>query len=218
MAGWEVELVGDVCCGRSLISKGLLREARERHAALIDRLAPAAAAGTPITGVEPSCVFALRDELVSLSHGDVRAAAIAAQARLVDDMLIEAIDDGTLSLADSPGIQGRTMLFHSHCHQKAAGATAGSVALLSRIPGANLRVLDAGCCGMAGSFGFEKEHYELSQQIGRMRLFPAIEAAGEGAIVVATGASCRQQVAHLTRPLHPVTLVREIASSPRQRA
>ena len=106
---------------------------------------------------------------------------------------------------------GRRVLFHGHCHQKASGATGGSVALLQRIPGVTVDVLDAGCCGMAGSFGFEREHYDLSLEIGGMRLFPAVNAAPVDAIVTATGVSCRQQIAQGTarRAIHPVTLLRE---------
>lgn len=206
-AGWEVELVDDVCCGRPLISQGLLDEAKAQHRALIRRLAPAARRGTPIVGVEPSCIVTLRDELPALARGDDGAAAVAAQARLVEELLLDALDDGTLQLAK--GAEERPVLFHAHCHQKAAHASASSVALLQRIPGAQVQVLDAGCCGMAGAFGYEREHYELSQRIGGLRLFPAVQGAPE-AEVVATGASCRQQVVHGTgrAAAHPVVLLR----------
>jgi FAD/FMN-containing dehydrogenase/Fe-S oxidoreductase len=211
MAGWDVQLAGNVCCGRALISKGLLGEARERHADLIEQLAPAALKGTPIVGCEPSCVFTLKDELLALSGGHAGAAAIGRQARMVDDLLAQALDDGGLVLDPNAASAGRPILFHGHCHQKAAGATTGSIALLRRIPGATVDVLDAGCCGMAGSFGFEHEHYDLSLQIGGMRLFPAVAAAPAGAIVAATGVSCRQQIMQGTarRALHPVVLLRD---------
>ena len=210
MAGWEVRLVDDVCCGRALISKGLLDEARARHAELVSRLAPAALEGTPIVGCEPSCVFTLKHELVDLAGGDAGANAIAREARMVDDLLAQAVDDGSLVLEPNAAATGRRILFHGHCHQKAANATAGSVALLQRIPGATVDVLDAGCCGMAGSFGFEREHYDLSLHIGGMRLFPAVSAAAD-AIVAATGVSCRQQLAQGTgrRAVHPVSLFRD---------
>jgi len=211
MAGWDVQLAGDVCCGRALISKGLLTEARERHADLVAQLAPAALQGTPIVGCEPSCVFTLKDDLPALAPGNSSALAIARQARMVDDLLAEAIDDGGLTMDPNAAAAGRPILFHGHCHQKASSATAGSIALLRRIPGAMVDVLDAGCCGMAGSFGFEREHYELSLQIGGMRLFPAVAKAPADAIVAATGVSCRQQIAQGTsrRAVHPVTLLRD---------
>jgi Fe-S oxidoreductase len=102
-------------------------------------------------------------------------------------------------------------LFHGHCHQKALAGTAITVALLRSIPGAKVVEIDAGCCGMAGSFGFEAEHYELSMSIGELRLFPAIRAEPDDTIIAATGVSCRQQIAHGTsRPArHPVELLRQ---------
>jgi Fe-S oxidoreductase len=215
MAGWDVQLAGDVCCGRALISKGLLDEARERHTRLIAKLSPAAMQGIPIVGCEPSCVFTLKDELPNLAHGDAGAVAVARQAQMVDDLLAQAIDDGGLLLNPDAPSAGRPILFHGHCHQKASNATAGSIALLQRIPGATVSVLDAGCCGMAGSFGFEREHYDLSLEIGGMRLFPAVKSAPEGSIVAATGVSCRQQIMHGTakRAVHPVTLLRDAVRS-----
>ena len=214
LAGWEVQLADDVCCGRSLISKGLLDTARSRHTDLVSRLSPAALAGTPIVGCEPSCVFTLKHELVDLAGAhDTGVRAIAREARMVDDLLVQAIDDGGLRLEPN-AVAGRRILFHGHCHQKAANATGGSVALLQRVPGTTVDVLDAGCCGMAGSFGFEREHYDLSMQIGGMRLFPAVSAAPD-AIVTATGVSCRQQIAQGTgrQAVHPVVLVRSALST-----
>jgi Fe-S oxidoreductase len=129
---------------------------------------------------------------------------------MVDDLLVQAIDDGSLVLDAGATSTGRRILFHGHCHQKAAGATVGSVELLQRLSAGAVDVLDAGCCGMAGSFGFEREHYDLSMQIGDMRLFPAVRAAGKDSIIAATGVSCRQQITQGTarRAVHPVTLLR----------
>ena len=212
LAGWDVHLAGDVCCGRALISKGLLDDARSRHVELIAKLGPFAEHGTPIVGCEPSCVFTLEHELPDLARGDPRAIAIGARAGMVDDLLAQAIDDGALRLVPNADSGARPILFHGHCHQKAANATAGSVALLKHVPGASVDVLDAGCCGMAGSFGFEREHYDLSLQIGAMRLFPAVNAAPAGSIVAATGVSCRQQIMQGTgrHAVHPVQVVREL--------
>lgn len=208
-AGWKVELAGDVCCGRSLISKGLLDAARARHRELIRVLAPYARAGAPIVGCEPSCILTLADELIVLNPDSEDARIIAGQARMVDELVADAAADGSLPFSEDAEVAGRTILFHGHCHQKAARATPASVRLLQSIPGASVDVLDAGCCGMAGSFGFETEHYDLSLRIGGMRLFPAVEAAPPDALIAATGVSCRQQIAHGTgRPArHPITLV-----------
>lgn len=221
-AGWEVEVVGDVCCGRSFISKGMLRQAREAHRGLLDRLGGPAAAGVPIVGCEPSCLLTLGEELPDLavgsgSPGEVDAArAVARQARLVDDLLADAVEEGALELDPASPVAGRPILFHGHCHQKAARATAGSLRLLRAIPGSTVEVLDAGCCGMAGSFGFEAEHYDLSMTIGGQRLFPAVIGAPADALVAATGVSCRQQVAHGTgrAARHPLVLLHEAVKRP----
>jgi FAD/FMN-containing dehydrogenase/Fe-S oxidoreductase len=207
-AGWEVRLAGDVCCGRALISCGLVDAARARQDDLVRRLAPAARAGIPIVGCEPSCVFTLKDELPALATDVEGAGAVARQAAMVDELLAAALADGTLAVA--PAAAERPILFHGHCHQKAAGATAASLALLERLPGARVTALDAGCCGMAGSFGFEREHYDLSMRIGGMRLFPAVLAAPVGARIAATGVSCRQQIEQGTgrKAMHPVVMLR----------
>jgi Fe-S oxidoreductase len=209
-AGWSVRLESAGCCGRSSISKGLLDRARGMAEDMAARLAPDAERGVPIVGCEPSCLLTLREEHLSLLPGDPRAEAVARQARLVEELLVEAIDDGALRLDPAAAVCDREIVFHGHCHQKALAGTAATVALLERIPGARVTELDAGCCGMAGSFGFEAEHYELSMRIGESRLFPALRAAGAGAVVAATGVSCRQQISHGAgrRAWHPVELVR----------
>jgi Fe-S oxidoreductase len=209
-AGWRVRLESAGCCGRSSISKGLLDRARGMAEAMVERLASEAERGVPIVGCEPSCLLTLREEHLSLLPDDPRAKVVAGQARLAEELLVEAIDDGALRLDPASPVSGRPIVFHGHCHQKALAGTAATVALLERIPGAQVTELDAGCCGMAGSFGFETEHYELSMQIGESRLFPALRAADAGALVAATGVSCRQQISHGAgrRAWHPVELAR----------
>ena len=215
-AGWRVHLADRVCCGRSLISKGLLDEARSAQQRLVREIAPLALTGTPIVGCEPSCLLTLKDELLSLVGRSDDTLAIADRARLVDEVLAEALEDGSLETDPASPAAGRPILFHGHCHQKAARALNGSVDLLGRIPGARVQVLDAGCCGMAGSFGFEREHYDLSMKIGGLRLFPSVAAAPEDALVAATGVSCRQQIAQGTgrRAVHPVLLLRDTVRVP----
>jgi Fe-S oxidoreductase len=145
-----------------------------------------------------------------LGADDARVARVASRARLVEDLLLEAIDDGSLRLGGDAWPTGRRILFHGHCHQKAEVGTAATVELLRRIPGAEVVELDAGCCGMAGSFGFEAEHYDVSMTIGEDRLFPAIRAEPPDTVIAATGVSCRQQIGHGAgrRAWHPVELVR----------
>jgi Fe-S oxidoreductase len=203
-AGYAVRLESAGCCGRASISKGLLDQARAMAADMVARLAPYAERGVPIVGCEPSCLLTLREEHLALLPGDPRAQTVAGRARLVEELLVE---------ADLPLRAGepRRIVFHGHCHQKALAGTRATVGLLRRIPGAEVVELDAGCCGMAGSFGFEAEHYELSMQIGESRLFPALRAEPADTLVAATGVSCRQQIAHgLGREArHPVQLVRD---------
>jgi Fe-S oxidoreductase len=177
---------------------------------MVARLAPEAERGVPIVGCEPSCLLTLREEHPGLLPGDARARAVADATRLVEELLVEAIDDGSLALRADADVAGRPILFHGHCHQKALAGTDATVALLERIPGADVTELDAGCCGMAGSFGFEAEHYDLSMQIGEQRLFPMLREAAPGTLVAATGVSCRQQIGHGVgqRAWHPVELVR----------
>jgi Fe-S oxidoreductase len=209
-AGWRVRLESGGCCGRASISKGLLDQARGMAADMAGRLAPYAERGVPIVGCEPSCVLTLGEEHLSLLPDDPRARVVADHARLVDELLVEAIDDGALRLDPASPVSGRRIVFHGHCHQKALAGTAATVALLRRIPSAEVVELDAGCCGMAGSFGFEAEHYDLSMRIGESRLFPALRSEPAGTLVAATGVSCRQQIAHgvAREARHPVELVR----------
>jgi len=207
-AGYRVRLESGGCCGRASISKGLLDQARGMAADMTARLASGDAA---ITGVEPSCLLTLREEHLSLQPGAERAKAVADRVRLVEELIVEAIDSGDLQLDPESPVAGRRIVFHGHCHQKALAGTAATVALLERIPGTEVVELDAGCCGMAGSFGFESEHYPLSMQIGEQRLFPAVREEAESTLFAATGVSCRQQIAHGTgrEGAHPVELVRQ---------
>ncbi|AYF76478.1 FAD-binding oxidoreductase [Nocardia yunnanensis] len=210
-AGWRVELAGGGCCGRSSMSKGLLEDARDKATALVESLTTTTVPGSPIVGCEPSCVFMLRDEHTALLPESSGAREVAGRVRQVEELLVEAIDAERLRLrADSP-FAGRRIVFHGHCHQKAEVGTAATMALLRRIPGAVVEEIDAGCCGMAGSFGFESEHYETSLAVGADRLFPALAAESPDTVVAATGVSCRQQIFHGAgrTAWHPVELVRE---------
>jgi Fe-S oxidoreductase len=137
---------------------------------------------------------------------------VAAATRLPEELLLEAISAGRLILPRDNALSGRRVLFHGHCHQKALAGTAATMGLLRSIPGADVIEVDAGCCGMAGSFGFEAEHYELSMSIGELRLFPAIRAEDQETIIAATGVSCRQQIEHGTgRPArHPLEIIGQV--------
>ena len=209
-AGWTVRLAGRGCCGRASLSKGLVDDAKAKARSLHERLSRTEP-GSPVVGCEPSCLFTLRAEHLALFPGDDAVRDVAGRVRQVEELLVEAIDDGRLKLRDDSWPAGRKLLFHGHCHQKAEVGTAATMALLRRIPGVSVTELDAGCCGMAGSFGFEAEHYETSTAVGNDRLFPAIDAEDADTIIVATGVSCRQQIQHGTARTswHPVRLLAE---------
>jgi FAD/FMN-containing dehydrogenase/Fe-S oxidoreductase len=208
-AGYDVRLESKGCCGRPSISKGLLDDARKKAEHLAASLCASGAADGPIVGCEPSCILTLRAEHVSLLPDDANVRAVAERVRLPEELLVEAIDAGRLTLREDSWLAGRTIVFHGHCHQKAEAGTAATVALLERIPGVTVQELDAGCCGMAGSFGYESEHYDISLRVGEDRLFPAVRAAAADAVIAATGTSCREQIHHGTErsAWHPVELV-----------
>ena len=192
--GYHVLLVNKRCCGRPMISKGMLGEAKNNAVWNVDQLAEYAERGVPIVGMEPSCLLTLRDEYPDFLRTN-DAKLVARNSFLLDEFLLQERDTGKVSL--SFGANGRKALLHGHCHQKALVGTVPTVALLK---GAGFEVseVDSGCCGMAGSFGFEKEHYDLSLTIGNRRLAPAVKSASAEVEIVAPGISCRQQIEHLT--------------------
>jgi Fe-S oxidoreductase len=194
-AGFEVALADKKCCGRPMISKGLLQKAKENAAYNVDRLAPYAEQGIPIVGLEPSCILTFRDEYPDLLD-DSRAARLAAGTFLIEEFLLGLHEKERLRLPLRAG--AKSVMLHGHCHQKALVGSNPSLQLLRLLPGARVDEIDSGCCGMAGSFGYEKEHYEMSLAIGNRRLFPAIRATDPASEIVAAGVSCRQQIAHGT--------------------
>lgn len=200
-SGFEVVLAGAGCCQRTRMSKGLVREARQLGGETIAKLAPYARAGLPILCLEPSCASALMDDLPDLVEDREAAAAVAEQVRMLDQFLAD--QDVPLE-ADAQQI-----LLHGHCHQKALFGTQKLVKLLGGIAGIECAEVDSGCCGMAGSFGYE--NYELSGKIGEDRLFPAVrQAVATGTTVVAPGISCRHQLHDFlgVRAYHWLELVR----------
>ncbi len=210
--GRRPTLAPNVCCGRPLISQGLLAEARERARENAARLYSVADRGGTLVFLEPSCLSAVREDAPDLLSGDDRrrALAVAGQSRLFEDWLEGECGAGRAALPFRSG--PATILLHGHCHQKSMGDLAPARALLGRIPGASVVDPDAGCCGMAGSFGYMRNHFEVSQAIGERRLLPAIRALGSDAVVVASGTSCRQQIADFAgiRAYHAAELVQNL--------
>ena len=206
-AGYEVQLVNGGCCGRPMISKGMLDQARELARSNMAGLYDFARQGIPIVGCEPSCLLTLRDEYPEFVPEE-QARVVAENSFLIDEFLAKAKSDDRLDLTFKD-VEKR-VLFHGHCHQKAMVGTEHSLAALRLVPGYEVELINAGCCGMAGSFGFEKEHYDISMQIGGLALFPSIESKPDWEVAV-MGVSCRQQVEHGTgrKARHLVEILRD---------
>ncbi|MGE5469700.1 MAG: (Fe-S)-binding protein [Bacteroidota bacterium] len=181
-----------LCCGRTYLSQGMVDAAKLEGKRVMAALAPALAAGTPIVGLEPSCLLALRDEFYSLSLGP-EVAQLGKQAFLFEEFLMREANKGMkLNLRPIPG--GRALV-HGHCHQKAFGTMKSVRKVLGWIPGFQFEIIDASCCGMSGAFGLEAEHYEASLAMGELALLPAVRAAAAETTIVADGFSCRHQIA-----------------------
>jgi len=211
-AGVGVRLEPHACCGRPLISTGQLDEARALAQTNADALYDAAARGERILFLEPSCLSAVREDLPALLRGDAqRKAQVVGEACLLFEDYIErewAAGRLSLNLKSGPA----TVVLHGHCHQKSMGLVPPAKALLSRIPSCKVVDLDSGCCGMAGSFGYSKDHYEVSRQIGERRLLPAARDLKPGDVLAAAGTSCRHQVAHFAgvEAQHPAVLLHSL--------
>jgi len=206
-SGYRVLLADKKCCGRPMISKGMLNQAKENAAWNIEKLAPYAEKRVPIVGLEPSCLLTLRDEYPEFV-GTEAARKVAENSFLFEEFIIREQKEKRLMLPSNSG--GKKVLLHGHCHQKALVGTAPTTAMLKAV-GYEVSEVDSGCCGMAGSFGFEKEHYDLSTKIANRRLVPAVNATAREITIVAPGISCRQQIEHLTgrKAKHPAELIWE---------
>jgi Fe-S oxidoreductase len=220
MAGVEVlnalgvipKLAPNVCCGRPLISQGLLEEARALASLNTRRLSSLVESGSSIAFFEPSCLSAICEDVPALLRGDHqhRARRVAERSMLFEEAVLELSDAGSLRM---PLVAGPArIVLHGHCHQKAMGRVAPTRTLLEQIPGATVVELDSGCCGMAGSFGYHKDHFDVSRAIGERRLLPAARQLDRDAVLVAGGVSCRHQVADFTgvRAWHPAELLRSL--------
>jgi FAD/FMN-containing dehydrogenase/Fe-S oxidoreductase len=195
-AGYRVELPPrPLCCGRPLYDYGMLALAKRRLRRILEALEPQLAVNVPLVGLEPSCVAVFRDELVNLFPDDERARRLSGQAFFLSEFLER---EGY-----HPPPLRRKAVLHGHCHEKAIARMTSAEALLAGM-GLELESLDSGCCGLAGSFGYEAGHYDISMRIGERVLLPRVRATGPDTLVVADGFSCRQQIAHGTdrRALH----------------
>ncbi|MCS6770402.1 MAG: FAD-binding protein [Kiritimatiellae bacterium] len=210
--GYEVIRAPLAESGRAAISKGMLRRARNLVEKNLSAWAPFDSEGIPLLGAEPSALLTLRDEYPQLVRGEAQRAAarLSERVRLIDEFLAEELDLGRLDRTLFRPLQ-QTVHLHVHCHQKALSSPTVTFRLLRELAGADVRLIPAGCCGMAGSFGYERDHYNLSMQIGELVLFPYIRQVPESDRIAATGTSCRHQIRDGTGRIavHPVELLLE---------
>jgi Fe-S oxidoreductase len=185
-----------LCCGRTFLAVGLVDEARGEARRTLAALAPYVRAGTPIVGLEPSCLLTLRDEFPAILPGD-ETRALAAHAQLFEEFAAAEHQAGRFDLASKP-LPGGQVLLHGHCHQKAFATLPSAVKTLQLIPDLKVETFDATCCGMAGAFGYEAEHYAISMQIGELGVLPKMRAAPPDTLLAACGTSCRHQIADAT--------------------
>ena len=193
--GYRVLLPSVTCCGRPMLSKGMLDKAKRNARINVDRLYPYVERGIKLVGLEPSCILSFADDYVDLLGGDPKARAIAKSTMLIEEFVLYAQAEGSLLEFRNPPAK---LLFHGHCHQKALVGTAPAMKVLTAIPSCDAVEIESGCCGMAGAFGFETEHYDISLAIGEQALFPAIRSQEGEFVVVSEGISCRQQIEHGT--------------------
>ena len=211
--GYEVRLIAHDESGRSHISKGFLKEAKEICNNNIGIFRDIVTAETPLIGIEPSAILGFRDEYLRLADDKVSAEKIAKSSFTFEEFLSQELEKGHIdrSLFTS---EAKTLKIHGHCHQKALSGTHATFSILNIPSNYKVSILNTGCCGMAGSFGYEKEHYKVSMQVGEDTLFPKIRNCSPDTEIAASGTSCRHQIFDGTKRLakHPITILKEALS------
>jgi len=212
-AGYGVHIAGDpgarpLCCGRTFLAAGMVEEARREARRMLAALAPYVERGIPVVGLEPSCLLTLRDEFKSMLPGR-ETDALAAQALLFEEFLAREREAGRLNL-NLTELPEKKALLHGHCHQKAFDAMPSVESALRLVPGLEVETIESSCCGMAGSFGYEAAHYEVSLKMAEQSLLPRVRSAPAQALIVADGTSCRHQIGDLS-PRRAVHVARVLA-------
>jgi Fe-S oxidoreductase len=208
--GYQVIIPPHVDSGRAQISKGLLRDAQRLAIRNVELLKNVITADTPLIGIEPSAILGFRDEIPDLVSGHLIGAAktLAKHALLIDEFLARELDRGRIR-PEAFTQQPRAIKLHGHCHQKALASLTPTVKVLELPVNYKVQVIPSGCCGMAGSFGYEEEHFQVSMQIGELVLLPAVRSAPAETIIAAPGTSCRHQIKDGTGriALHPIEIL-----------
>jgi len=215
-AGFEVLLPkGRKCCGRPMISKGLLKDARKNALYNIQLLISYVRQGIPIVGVEPGCMSVFRDEYIDLVGND-DAKTVSENSYFIEEFIMDCTKNDQLNLRWKVPSEKQHILLHGHCYQKSLVGTDPIVSMLKLIPNSHVDEIDSGCCGMAGSFGYEQKHYEISMKCGEDRLFPALRNTPEITKIAASGTSCRHQILEGTGQVavHPIVLIADALAEP----
>ncbi len=208
--GYEIKFINHVDSGRSFLSKGLLEEARELAKKNVDLFSTVITDETPLIGVEPSAILTFRDEYPDLLRGEEKEKAkrIASNTLMIEEFLAKELDAGRIDLTLFKD-QKSLIKLHGHCQQKALSSLVPVKKILTRLGNNEVHLIPSGCCGMAGSFGYEKEHFDLSMQIGELILFPTVRKQPQEVVIAAAGTSCRHQIKDGTgrKALHPVEII-----------
>jgi len=207
---YRVEVLTASVSGRTFISKGLLRTAKKIAEINVKYYKDIISAEKPLIGIEPSAILSFRDEYPELLRDKLQQQAyeLAGNVYMIDEFIAREIDAGKIS-RESFSKKERIIKLHGHCQQKAIASTSQTIKILSFPENYKVEEIKSGCCGMAGSFGYEKEHYDLSMKVGELVLFPAVRNSGNDTIIAAPGTSCRHQIKDGTgaKALHPVEIL-----------
>jgi Fe-S oxidoreductase len=206
---YEVKVIKHLESGRAFISKGLLKKAKQLANQNVTMFKDLISEQNPLIGIEPSAILTFKDEYLKLADDTESAKTIAKHTFLIEEFIHNEIQLGNIT-SEKFSKKTKTIKFHGHCHQKALANQLSSFAVLNLPENYKVTIIPSGCCGMAGSFGYEKEHYHVSMQIGEQTLFPAIRNANEDVIISANGTSCRHQIKDGTqrKALHPITVLK----------
>ncbi|MBB6680432.1 FAD-binding protein [Aequorivita sp. 609] len=207
--GYKVNIIDTLDSGRALLSKGFLEEAKKEVDKNINKLKEKISATTPLIGIEPSAILSFRDEYLRLATDKTSATNISKHSYLIEEFLASEFERGNISSSMFTS-EEKHIKIHSHCHQKSLSNQKVTFDILNIPENFKPTIITSGCCGMAGSFGYEKEHYDMSMQIGELKLFPAVRKTTEETIISANGTSCRHQIFDGTgrKALHPVTILK----------
>ena len=207
---YEVKLIDNAESGRSFLSKGLLEQAKDVANKNVSLFKDLISSDTPLIGIEPSAILTFKDEYLRLADDKTSAEAISKNTFLIEEFIQQEIGLGNIK-SEQFTLESKTIKFHGHCHQKAMRNQLSSFTVLNLPKNYKVTIIPSGCCGMAGSFGYEKEHYEVSMQIGEQTLFPAVRKAANDTIIAANGTSCRHQIKDGTNrdAKHPISILRD---------